>query len=144
MLNYIIAAIIGIVAYQIIIFIIYLCTKQNDELLATLGVGFPWLCISIINPIYEKVRFAWCKKNLNAYRLCWLKEDGTVSGSLHAFYATDKVISKLVQDDTKPYFVKLVSTGKDWDSAPDKEDIYKGQDKFKNYDMNKFRKTPNS
>lgn len=55
MLDYIIAGIIGIILYQIIIFVIYLSLKQDDEFLTNSGIAFVLLFILPIAFAYRKV-----------------------------------------------------------------------------------------
>jgi hypothetical protein len=58
-------------------------------------------------------------------------------------YATDKAVANLIQDETQPYFVKKVADGKELKSIPYKGDIYRGQSKFKGYEMDKFMRSKN-
>ena len=138
--NYIIAGLIGIIIYQIVAMVVYVATNEDDNIMSIMGMLVPygiWCCIV---PIIRKVYLLWCKKNLKGYRFCWRKEDGTIDGDLHTFYATDKMVKSFSQDEKNCYFIKMVSTGKSFKSWPYKDDIYKGQSHFRGWDMSKFKK----
>lgn len=141
MINYIIAGMIGIVIYQIIAMIVYIITNENDNIMSIMGMLVPYAVWCCIAPIIRKVYLIWCRRNLNGYRFCWVKEDGTIAGDIQTFYATDKVMKNFTQDENSRYFIKMVSTGKSFKSWPYKRDIYKGQPHFKGWDMSKFKKT---
>ena len=91
-----------------------------------------------IATIMRKIVLIWCRRNLNIYRCCWIKDDGTV-GQDRKWYATNKAVSNLTQDETKTYFIKKVSDCKNLKSIPYKSDIYKGQSSFGFWDMNRFK-----
>lgn len=138
MINYIIAGIIGIVIYQIICMIVYIATKENDDVMSTMAMLIPFVVWSGIAAIMRKIVLIWCRKNLNVYRCCWIKNDGTI-GEDAKWYATNKAVANLTQDETQTYFIKKVSDCKNLKSIPYKSDIYKGQSSFGLWDMNKFK-----
>lgn len=140
MWEYIISVIIGIILYQIIIFIVYLRSNENDELLVRMAVFVPYVLIDkIIAPIYQRTYLGWCRRNLDYYRFCSLDSDGNIHVDIHGFYATKEMANTLEQDGTCPYFVKLVRSCSDIKSPPYQEDIYKGQDFCRGKDMEKYR-----
>ena len=139
MINYIIAGLIGIILYQTISMIVYIITKENEYVLSVMATLVPFSVWNyILRPIIYKIALSWCRKNLNAYRFYWRKGDKIEDGALSKWYATDKNVKNLIQDETKPYFIKKVSDCKNIKSIPYKQDVYKGQPNFKGWDMNKF------
>lgn len=131
-MNYIIAGIIGIVAWQIIGIIAYEASGENEDVL-TWVLCVPVFILNIFGWCYKKLRFVWCKKNLNGY---YLYHNG---GSMPLYvYMTDKQAERMYHEDESEYYIKKFSEGKNWKSAPYKGDIYKGQEKFCGVDMTKF------
>lgn len=139
MLEYIIVGLIAIILYQIISTIVYIATKENEDVLSVMAMLVPFSVWNyILRPIIYKIALSWCRKNLNAYRFYWRKGDKIEDRALSNWYATDKNVKNLIQDETKPYFIKKVSDCKNIKSIPYKQDVYKGQPNFKGWDMNKF------
>lgn len=133
-MNYIISAVISIIAWQIICTIVYLLSKENDEVLAWTALFVPATILSFFGWIYRKIRFAWCKNNLNGYIL-YCNGVGVFQA-----YMTDKEAEKLYHEGENDYCIKKFSEGRNWKSAPCKGEIYKGQEKFRGLDMKKFLK----
>ena len=142
MIKYILAGVIGIVIYQLVCMIVYVATNEDDNIMAIMGMFIPF-CVwnYCIGPIVVKIYFAWCKRYLNVYRCYYRTSKGELDCYFYPLYATDKMVARLVQDETQSYFVKKVADGRELKSIPHKQDIYKGQDKFKGWDMDKFMKT---
>ena len=132
MIGYIIAGLIGILAWQIIGIIIYEASGENEDALVYI-LCVPVLILNIIGWCYKKLRFAWCKKNLNGYILYW----SGISG-LSQVYMTDKQAEKLYHEGESSCYIKKYSEGRNWKSAPYKDEIYKGQEKFRGIDMKEF------
>lgn len=133
-MNYIISAVIGIIAWQVICTIVYLLSKENDEVLVWTALLVPVTIISFFGWIYSKIRFVWCKKNLNGYILY---SNGV--GMFQA-YMTDKEAEKLYHEGESEFYIKKFSEGRNWKSAPYKGEIYKGQEEFHGLGMKKFLK----
>lgn len=133
-MNYIISTVIGIIAWQVICTIVYLLSKENDEVLVWTALLVPVAIISFFGWIYRKIRFAWCKKNLNGYILYC---NGV--GMFQA-YMTDKEAEKLYHEGESDFYIKKFSEGRNWKSAPYKGEIYKGQENFRGLGMKKFLK----
>lgn len=131
-MNYIIAGLIGIVAWQIIGLIAYEANGENDDVF-TYILCVPVFILNIFGWCYKKLRFEWCKKNLNGYVLYCNGVD-----VFSQTYMTDKQAEKLYHEGESKYYIKKVSEGRNWKSAPHKADIYKGQEKFRGLDMKKF------
>mgnify|MGYP004499867973 CR=1 FL=1 len=131
---YFIIAVIGIIAWQIICFVIYEISNENTTILEymTMGViafitGFIWL-------LYRKIRFKWCQKHLNGYRFI----DKVAGHQLGPYYMTDKQAQKLYSEGKNEYYIIKCSAGCSWKSAPYKGDIYRGQEVFHGNDMKKY------
>jgi len=139
MINYIIAGLIGIILYQTISMIVYIITKENDDVLSVMVMIIPFSVWYIVRPIIHSIALSWCRKNLNAYCFYQKTEDGIEHCSSPKWYATNRNVKGLTQDETKPYFIKKVSDCKNIKSTPHKQDMYKGQPKFKGWDMSKFK-----
>lgn len=133
-MNYIISAVIGIIAWQIICTIVYLISKENDKVLVWTALLVPVTFISFFGWIYRKIRLVWCKKNLNGYILY---SNGV--GMFQA-YMTDKEAEKLYHEGESDFYIKKFSEGRTWKSAPYKGQIYKGQEEFHGLGMKKFVK----
>lgn len=140
MFKYIIAALIGILLYQILVTIVYAATRKENSAL-TVAIFVPFcifrgICDGIITPIYLN----WCKKNLKKYRFCFKDAEGRTHSSIHTWYATDKAITNFTFDESKDYFIKKISDGQSIKEIPYKNEIYKGQKVFKGFDVNLFEK----
>lgn len=72
-MNYIVGAAIGIVAWQIISFIAYEISKENEDVLEMLTLGLVAFPVGFVNWIYRAIRFKWCKMYLNGYRFLLMK-----------------------------------------------------------------------
>lgn len=140
MIKYIIAGIIGIVIYQIIATIIYVATKENDEILSIVAMLVPYGVFIATAPIIRKIYLMWCKKHLNGYRFCDVDKDGKTHRSISLWFATDKAVANLTQDETQPYFITKEVEGKHLKKIPYKDEIYRGQDSFQGRKISNFLK----
>lgn len=131
-MNYIIAGLIGILVWQIIGLIAYEASGENDDVFIYI-LCVPVFILNIFGWCYKKLRFAWCKKNLNEYIFYW-NGDRMFS----QVYMTNKQAEKLYHEGENNCYIKKRSKGHDWKSAPYKGDIYKGQEEFHGIDMKKF------
>lgn len=140
-LNYIISGIIGIVIYQIICMVVYIFTNEDDDVMSIMGMLVP-LAIweAIIRPVVYKIVLTYYRKNYNCYRFCFTKTDGTKDKLCGTFYANIKNINNFSQNENDEYYIELVRNGRDFKSIPYAGDVYKGQDYFKGWDMNLFKK----
>ena len=109
MINYIIAGLIGIILYQTISMIVYIITKENDDVLSVMAMIIPFSVWYIVRPIIHSIALSWCRKNLNAYCFYQKPADGIEHCSSPKWYATNRNVKGLTQDETKPYFIKKVS-----------------------------------
>ena len=144
MINYILAGLIGIVIYQLICMIVYVVTNENDNVMSIMGMLIPLAIWNyLIGPVIYKIVLIYYRKNYNCYRFCYTKQDGTKDKDLCVFYANAKNIKSLSQNENDQYYVELVKKGKSFKSIPYGCEIYKGQEHFKGWDMDKFKKSQN-
>jgi hypothetical protein len=110
----------GILIWQIIVFICVAIWDSDDKTIyisACIPFIIWWLIVKkIVLPLYIR----YIKSHYNGYRFYHNKDCG-----LEVTYMTVKTASKFNQDETKEYYVKLVSEGKNWKSIPTKNEIYK-------------------
>lgn len=124
----------GILFWQLIFLIAALITNEKEEVIIPIGAGV-WFGITLmIAVLYRKIRFEYLKHNYNGYRLY---HNGT--SSANTIYIKHKIIDDFNFDDTQEYYIKKWSDGKTWKSSPFKSDIYKNQERFHGWDMNKFK-----
>lgn len=136
MINYFGVAFLGIVIWQIICTIIYYVSKYNDEITMRVVLFVPVIIISFVNMIYFKARFSWCKKYLNSYML-HCPTNGKDVGYI-VIQMTDKWANKMYRKGENGYYIEKITDGSMFKSAPNKADIYKGQARFKGFDMENF------
>lgn len=110
----------GILIWQVVVFVCIAIWDSDDKTIyisACIPFIIWWLIVKkIVSPIYIK----YIKLHYNGYRFYHNKDCG-----LNIIYMTSKTASKFNQDETKEYYVKLVSEGKDWKSIPVSREIYK-------------------
>jgi hypothetical protein len=140
MLNYFIAGIIAVIIYQVITLIVYLLSGEKEEALVITAILVPFGVFSLVAPLYKIIRLVYYRKNYNFYRFCYTNKDGTKDKTLGSFAAKTKDIEKFSQNENDKYYIELIRQGKDFKSAPYKNQVYKGQEHFMGWDMNKFKK----
>lgn len=133
-MNYIVGAAIGILAWQIISFIIYEISKENEDVLELCTLGLVAFPLGFANWIYRVIRFKWCKMYLNGYRF-FINETGSC-----VYYMTDKQAKKLYSKGENDHYIVKCSEGRNWKSPPHKSEIYRGQEVFHGIDMEKYWK----
>lgn len=139
-LNYIIAGFIGIVIYQIICMVVYIVTNEDDNIMSIMGMLIPFAVWSyLIQPIIYKIVLTYYRKNYNCYRFCYTRIDGAKDKSLGTFYSNIKNMKDFSQNENDEYYIELVRSGKDFKSVPYKGNIYKGQENFQGWEMNRFK-----
>lgn len=140
-LNYIIAGVIGIIIYQIICMLVYIFTNEDDNVMSIMGMLIPFAIWNyLIRPIIYKIVLTYYRKNYNCYRFCYTQIDGTKDKCLGTFYANIKNIKDFSQNENDKYYIELIRNGNDFKSVPYKSDVYKGQENFKGWEMNLFKK----
>lgn len=131
---YFIIAVICIIVWQIICFVIYEISNENITILEYMTMGVIAFITGLIWSLYRKIRFRWCQKHLNGYRFT----DKVAGYQLGPYYMTDKQAQKLYSEGENEYYIIKCSAGCSWKSAPYKGDIYKGQEVFHGNDMKKY------
>lgn len=110
----------GILIWQFVVFVCVAIWDTDDKTIyisACIPFIIWWLIVKkIVLPIYIR----YIKSHYNGYKFYHNKDCGS-----NIIYMTSKTASKFNQDETKEYYVKLVSEGKDWKSIPVSREIYK-------------------
>lgn len=110
----------GILIWQIVVFICVAIWNDNDKTIyisACIPFIIWWLIVKkIVSPIYIR----YIKSHYNGYRFYHNKDC-----IIYTKYMAAKTASKFNQDETKEYYIKMVSEGKTWKSIPLRQEIYK-------------------
>ena len=133
-MNYIVGAAIGIVAWQIICFIVYESCNENETVLEYMTMGVIAFITGLVWWVVKAIRFKWCKKYLNGYRF-FINETGFC-----VYYMTDKQAKKLYSKGENDHYIVKCSEGRNWKSPPHKSEIYRGQKVFHGIDMENYWK----
>ena len=133
-MNYIVVVFIGIVAWQMISFIVYEISKENQDVLKIFTIGLVAFPVGCVIWIYKTIRFKWCKRYLNGYRF-FTNETG-----LLVYYMTDKQAKRLYSKGENDHYIVKCSEGRSWKSPPHKSEIYRGEKIFHGIDMKKYWK----
>ena len=136
MINYFWIAFLGIVIWQIICTIIYYVSKQDDKVTMGAALFVPIVILSFINIVSFNIWFSWCKKHLNSYML-HCPTNGKDVGYI-VIQMTDKWANKMYRKGENGYYIEKITDGSMFKSAPNNADIYKGQARFKGFDMENF------
>ena len=136
-MEYFITAIITIIIWQIFVFIVYFVTT-DDTVSSVLGMLIPFCVVMGILNFCEKLYLSWCKKHLNLYRIFY-RENGEIIEDA-VFYASNECAEKFTQDDKSDYFIRIIINGKDFKFSPPKSSIYRGEEYFAGWEMDKFLK----
>ena len=120
MIGYIIAALIGIVTWQIICLIVYESCHENVTVLEYMTMGAIAFIIGLVLWIVKVIRFKLCKKYLNGY-MFFINETGSC-----VYYMTDKQAKKLYSKGENDHYIVKYSEGCNWKSLPYKSEIYRG------------------
>lgn len=137
----IITLIIAIFVWQSICVAMYFTIfNESEDKTLIFATALPCLLLLIISTAYRKLYFTWCKRNLNGYRFFFTDDNGNVYSNSTTYYMTDEIAETLYHRGENDKFIEKTSCGSTWKSAPYKQDIYKGEDKFRGYDMKLFSK----
>lgn len=152
MFNYILAGIIGILIWQLFIFLIYWASKTDEDKTTIIAMGvFSGICIVILW-IINRIKLEWCKHKLVAFqvknRFKHTKSDGSIyytNGDV--FYTTKKIKSFLQcnsQNQVKSCsndVIYIQFLDRPIKSIPYKDQIWKGNIHFDGLDMLQFMTT---
>lgn len=125
--------IVGAIAWQLICFMVASIT-DDDDAIQTAAFGIWIFPAVIIAATYRACRLWYYKHYYNGYRLY----HNNVSSS--TFYMSNRRASNFNLDENAEYFVKKVSDGQTWKSAPYKQEVYSGSKYFMGYDMSLYQK----
>lgn len=133
-ISYILTALIAIVIWQIITLIVAI----KDEYVAHIvGTLVPYCFILIISEIIKNIYLLWCRNNLNCYCFC-CNNKGKITKSRY-FYATEKSIKGLNQNNTADHYIEKCKSCKGIKSVPFSCDIYRREDVFYGWQMDLFK-----
>lgn len=125
---------VGIIFWQLIFTIITFVTKENEDVMACVGIGIWWVPLFVIGKLYRAIRVYYIKNHYNGYRLC-------VKGNTYGqIYIHNKDVNKFITDETAEYHIKKYSDGKTWKTLPFTSECYKNQKYFDGWEMKKFMK----
>lgn len=134
MTGYILVSLIAIFVWQIITLVVSI---KDENAALIVGALIPYCIAAIIYAIIDKIYLLWCRNNLECYHFC-CNNKGKITKST-CFYATQKFIRGLNQDNTTSNFIEKYKSCKDIQSAPSKSDIYKGEDVFRGTKIDLFK-----
>lgn len=153
MLGYILTGIIGILIWQLVIFLIYWISGENEEKVVGISMGIFTVISFAIVIIINAIELTWCKHNLVAFQVKnRFKHTNFKNGSIYytdddVRYTTKKIKSSLQSDSQNQ--VKSCSNDvmyiqfldRPIKSIPDKSQIWKGNIQFNGLDMLQFMTT---
>lgn len=141
MLTNILMVLIGMVIWQLLVFILSLKGNLDDRSLS-FCCGIPFILVAIPFIIIKPIRKFYIKSNYNAYRLYPKSLRG---GLFSTLYMKPKTAQKFNFNEEKKYYIKLVSEGKDWKSLPHREEMIKNTfaKNVQKYDLEKWLKSNN-
>lgn len=112
--------IFGILFWQLICFITLWVSNENDEAQAYVSCGVFLVVENLFMKfIGQPIYLLYCRK-YNLYNFY---------PSLVSKFMTKKYAEQFNQDTEKQYYIKLVTNGKDFKSAPRKQEILKNGEK---------------
>lgn len=135
-MNYIISALIGIVVWQVICIIVYLLSHDKDEVLVWVTLFVPAVIITFLGFVYRKIHLEWCRKHLNRYAACYIQDE---KENCNMYFYMNKAFEKrFYHEGQNNYYIKMIKSGATFKSAPNKSEIYHGEDCFQGWDMRLF------
>jgi hypothetical protein len=144
MLTNILMVLIGMMIWQLLIFILTLNgdLDASSDTILSFCCGIPLILVAIPFAIIKPFRKSYIKSNYNGYRLYPKSLRG---GLFSTLYMKPKTAQKFNFNEEKEYYIKLASEGKDWKSLPHKEEMIKGNfaKNVQKYDLEKWLKSDN-
>lgn len=124
-MNYILTAIIAIVAWQLVTTIVYFLSGEKEEAVAATGMGVWAGFIILANFAFRKIQLAISRK----YNLYQFYGKNTNSNSYNGWCGNYFMTPKMAErfrvrvDDNTEHSIKLLRTGKEFKSTPPKKEI---------------------
>lgn len=125
---------IGVIVWQFVCLIVDMITNENEEIVIGTAIGVWLIPIIVIGVIFNFVKLYYYKNFYDGYILMYIQD--SVSNT---FYMSKRKAKQFNFDNSKAYYVKQVSSGKTWKSAPYKQDVYFGGEYFKGHEMKLYK-----
>lgn len=121
-MNYLLTAVIAIVAWQLVTAIAYFVSGQKTNVAAVTGMGVWSLVTMLVNPLYGKIKLHSSRK-YNCYEFYEQpKTANPQSGWIGNYYMTPRFAAKMrAYTEAQPeYSIKLIREGRNFKSLPPK------------------------
>lgn len=121
-MNYLLTAVIAIVAWQLVTAIAYFVSGQKANVAAVTGMGVWSLVTMLVSPLYSKIKLHSSRK-YNCYEFYEQpKTANPQSGWIGNYYMTPRFAAKMrAYTEAQPeYSIKLIREGRNFKSLPPK------------------------
>lgn len=121
-MNYLLTAVIAIVAWQLVTAIAYFVSGQKTNVAAVTGMGVWSLVTMLVSPLYGKIKLHSSRK-YNCYEFYEQpKNTNPQSGWIGNYYMTPRFAAKMrAYTEVQPeYSIKLIREGRNFKSTPPK------------------------
>lgn len=133
-MNYLVVAVLAIIAWQLVVTIVCFVTDEDEDIVMRMAIGFWLLPIALVSIVYKYVALM-VGRRYNLYQLFGVVEGQStyLNGWCHNFYMTPKTASKFArlygkdEDVKENYSIRLLREGKEFKSAPYKQEILTDQ-----------------
>lgn len=133
-MNYLVVAILAIIAWQLVVTIVCFITDEDEDIVMRMAIGFWLLPIALVSIVYKYVALM-VGRRYNLYQFFGVVEGQFtyLNGWCHNFYMTPKTASKFArlygkdEDVKENYSIRLLREGKEFKSAPYKQEILTDQ-----------------
>lgn len=119
------AILVSIVAYQLLLTVIFILSKEDEHLLMILAIFIPYSITKLLYSMSKHWKLKNFQRNYNGY---YFYHEGS-TGPL-TIYIHNKDAKLFNQDETTPFYIKKVTEGSNCKRMADKRNIYKEK---KNY-----------
>ena len=125
-MDYVIVAVIAILAWQLIATIVYFASGEKEDAAALTGMGLWALLLNGFGVIYRSIRLT-CSRKYNCYQFygdC-KGNHATYNGWIGNYFMTPKLAERFrgYTEENPNYSIKLLRTGKEFKSTPPKYEI---------------------
>lgn len=133
-MNYLVVAVLAIIAWQLVVTVVCFITDEDETITMRMGIGFWLLPIALVHIVYKYVSLM-VGRRYNLYQFFGVVEGQFtyLNGWCHNFYMTPKTASKFArlygkdEDVKENYSIRLLREGKEFKSAPYKQEILTDQ-----------------